>query len=255
MTAPRRAFVCSWDDGHPLDLKLAELLLRHGLRGTFFVPRRNREGLPVMGAPALRELHGQGFEIGSHTLDHVRLRPLRPAAARRQVRDGHDHVEQVLGRACNGFCYPGGSVPRAPETLFEGLSIGYARTVENLRFDLAWSRWHMPTGWQVYPHGRGTLLKNTVRKPTAWPAKLAAIHRLPAARPAPGGLPGLPGLLAGTPASARVLHLWGHSWEIERLNLWAALDRLLGEVAQAGFESLTLSELAQHARHPADIGS
>jgi hypothetical protein len=28
----------SWDDGHPSDLRVAELLIKHGLRGTFYVP-------------------------------------------------------------------------------------------------------------------------------------------------------------------------------------------------------------------------
>src|SRR5688500_11915407 len=37
----------SWDDGHPLDIRLAEMLARHGVAGTFYVPLRY-EGVPVM---------------------------------------------------------------------------------------------------------------------------------------------------------------------------------------------------------------
>ena len=33
----------SWDDGHPLDFKLAELLNKYNLKGTFYIPRSNAE--------------------------------------------------------------------------------------------------------------------------------------------------------------------------------------------------------------------
>ena len=28
----------SWDDGHPLDIRLAEMLARYGVLGTFYIP-------------------------------------------------------------------------------------------------------------------------------------------------------------------------------------------------------------------------
>src|SRR5262249_26496051 len=55
----------SWDDGHPLDLRVADLLARHGLRGTFYVPRTAEN--PTMTARQVRELSGT-FEVGGHTL-------------------------------------------------------------------------------------------------------------------------------------------------------------------------------------------
>jgi hypothetical protein len=30
----------SWDDGHPLDFRIADMLERYGLTGTFYVPSR-----------------------------------------------------------------------------------------------------------------------------------------------------------------------------------------------------------------------
>lgn len=33
----------SWDDGHPSDLKLAELLKRYDVPATFYIPIDNRE--------------------------------------------------------------------------------------------------------------------------------------------------------------------------------------------------------------------
>ena len=62
----------SWDDGHPSDLRVADLLDKHGLSATFYVPCANSEGRPVMVSSDVAEL-GRRFEIGGHTRDHVSL--------------------------------------------------------------------------------------------------------------------------------------------------------------------------------------
>lgn len=42
---PRRAVVTSsWDDGHPLDLRVADLLARCGVKGTYYVPGSGTPG-------------------------------------------------------------------------------------------------------------------------------------------------------------------------------------------------------------------
>ena len=101
------AFTTSWDDGHPLDLRVAELLARYGCAGTFYVPRRNVEGRSVMTTHELRTLDA-GFEIGGHTIDHVRLDRLQPIERRRQIVDGKRLLEDELGHAVEGFSYPWG---------------------------------------------------------------------------------------------------------------------------------------------------
>ena len=53
MTATLR-LTTSWDDGHPLDLRLADRLAARGFTGTFYVPRHNREGRPVLSAREVR---------------------------------------------------------------------------------------------------------------------------------------------------------------------------------------------------------
>jgi peptidoglycan/xylan/chitin deacetylase (PgdA/CDA1 family) len=60
-------FTLSIDDGHPLDLKIAELLKRYDIPATFYIPLHNSEGHPVLQTSALCEL-AKHFEIGSHTL-------------------------------------------------------------------------------------------------------------------------------------------------------------------------------------------
>src|SRR3974390_553944 len=60
----------SWDDGHPLDMKVAGLLMKYGLAATFYVPLRNRR--EVMDRDQLCELSSV-FEIGGHTVTHCDL--------------------------------------------------------------------------------------------------------------------------------------------------------------------------------------
>jgi hypothetical protein len=59
----------TFDDGHPSQLRTAiPALNRHGLRGTFYV---NPRGDYVEWLKPWREAHGQGHEIGNHTVQHV----------------------------------------------------------------------------------------------------------------------------------------------------------------------------------------
>ena len=59
--------VTSWDDGHPLDLRIAELLTRFGLTGTFYIARDYLdERITEAQIKALSCQH----EIGAHTLTH-----------------------------------------------------------------------------------------------------------------------------------------------------------------------------------------
>src|SRR5436189_5212479 len=76
----RAAYITtSWDDGHPLDLRVAELLAKYGLQGTFYVPQTADTG--TMTATQIREL-GSTFEIGAHTMHHLDF----TAATEQQVR-------------------------------------------------------------------------------------------------------------------------------------------------------------------------
>jgi peptidoglycan/xylan/chitin deacetylase (PgdA/CDA1 family) len=61
----------SWDDGHPLDLKLAELLHKYEIPATFYIPVDNVER-ECMSPQQIREI-AQSFDIGGHTYHHLVL--------------------------------------------------------------------------------------------------------------------------------------------------------------------------------------
>lgn len=237
-------FVCSWDDGHPLDRRLADMLCQRGLKATFYVPLRNREGRPVMSPADLRALADSGQEVGSHTADHRYLHDLGDEEALQQVREGREGLEQLLGRSVPGFCYPGGRLPAAGPRLLRRAGIGYARTVENLRTDLGFDRLAVPTTLQFYPHRAAVLARNALRQPRRLGAKAKLIaRRMRSGR----ALQALPQLLESLAADTEVFHLWGHSWEIDRLDAWGPLAAVLDAAKACASRTLSVEALVREA--------
>src|SRR5690349_12029041 len=82
-----------WDDGHPLDLRVAKMLAKHGLRGTFYVPRSAPNG--TMHAAQIREL-ASGFEIGAHTLEHVVLTRTNLDRVREEITGSRNWLADIV---------------------------------------------------------------------------------------------------------------------------------------------------------------
>lgn len=234
-------FISSWDDGHPLDHRIAALLQERGLRGTFYVPISNSEGRPVMRAAEIRKLAQDGFEIGSHTHDHVYLTRITGAQRQVQIQTGKDALEQILGQSVTGFCYPGGKQPSGIAQLLREAGISHARTVENLRSDARFDRYAIATTLQFYPHRRSTLWRNLARAPRPLMSKMTLIGQIPVDGNA---MDDMAGILSTCAQSDGVYHLWGHSWEIEQLGAWGKLARTLDSIAALKPQCMTVDEFA-----------
>lgn len=221
MTAALR-LTTSWDDGHPLDLRVAEILAKHGFSGTFYVPCHNCEGRPVLSTSELRTL-GASFEIGGHSLDHVPLIGLAVGYRDHQLRDSKRRIENELGHPITGFCYPGGMHDRGVRQAVREAGFRYARTVTNLSTDPPHDRFRVATTIQLFPHQPITYLKNYTWRGSwgerALPLAMCLRHRSIDAC--------LEALLELAAARGGVFHLWGHSWELEDRGLWGVLDRFL----------------------------
>ena len=109
MSKTNRTFVMttSWDDGHPLDLRVAELLAKSGLTGTFYVPRSSQK--PVMNHSQIREL-SNSFEIGAHTLEHVTIDRLPDREARIQLSGSREWIEELDWEKLPGLLFSGRKV-------------------------------------------------------------------------------------------------------------------------------------------------
>ena len=124
----------SWDDGHVLDLKLADLLDIYGVKATFYVcpPAQAGEGANLAGdklsGPQLRAL-SERFEIGAHTVTHPLLTTVDDDRARDEICLSKVQLEDVLGDSVISFCYPGGR--RLPQhvAMVEQAGFKLARTI------------------------------------------------------------------------------------------------------------------------------
>jgi peptidoglycan/xylan/chitin deacetylase (PgdA/CDA1 family) len=233
-------FVTSWDDGHPLDERLGGLLDRFGLKATFFVPIYNLEGYPVLSTQALRGLDGR-FEIGGHTLDHAPLTECSQTECARQIVEGKAALEQQLGHAVPGFCYPKGKWNIQVRATVMKAGFAYARTIENFRLDCGKDRFSMPTTMQIFPHGKKILLRNYIRHGHY----ITRFKALTIASKSKNWIDFLIKLLDADLDESSVLHVWGHSREIEEQNLWSELACLFSIVAAKHPRLCTISELVK----------
>jgi len=238
-------FTCSIDDGHPLDLKTAELLEKHGLYATFFIPIRNCEGDSVLGVTGIRQL-ARRFEVGSHTYDHRYLKTIDVWQAYHQINDGKKRLEDVVGARVNGFCYPGGRYRRRDVELVKACGFTYARTTMNLCFDAGEKPFEIPTTIQFYPHDRAVYLRNFVGSGNWFNRttglRLALVHE--------DWIRRLYAMFDHACRTGGVFHLWGHSKQIEQLAAWRQLDDFLRHVASSipRTACMTNEQLAARAR-------
>jgi peptidoglycan/xylan/chitin deacetylase (PgdA/CDA1 family) len=239
-------FTCSIDDGHPLDLKTAELLDKHGLKATFFVPIKNREGLQVMPRERLRDL-SQQFEIGSHTYDHCYLRDLDVRRTYYQIAHGKSRLEDLIGNEVAGFCYPGGKYRDKDIALVKACGFRYARTTANLFLDAGRRPFEMPTTVQFYPHRPEVYVRNFIRY-GHWIKRGAPLWMLVQEQ---DWMKRLHRLFDHACEHGGTFHLWGHSKQIEELRAWPQLNAFFGHVASRVGESGRLTNAQVAARMPA----
>lgn len=246
MSKTQRPFLMttSWDDGHPLDLRLAELLAKYGLAGTFYVPRVGQKA--VMNASEIREL-SKNFEIGGHTLEHVMVDRLSDSEASVQFSGSREWIEQLTGKRCRVFCFPSGKFRNRQLQLVRQAGFEAARTVELLstahprRVD---GLCVIPTTIQVFPHGPYAYAKNALSRfsvSVVFSPGSVLLSRDWAAL--------AKDLFLRTVERGGVFHLWGHSWEIDEQGQWENLEMFLTAMCQwrEQLKSVTNSELCAYA--------
>jgi peptidoglycan/xylan/chitin deacetylase (PgdA/CDA1 family) len=90
--------------------------------------------LPVnlmMSSREVRELADTGIEIGGHTVSHPILAGLDAAQARREMAEGKERLEQIVGKPLRLFAYPNGrpGTDYRPEHVQALKSLGFAGAV------------------------------------------------------------------------------------------------------------------------------
>jgi peptidoglycan/xylan/chitin deacetylase (PgdA/CDA1 family) len=228
---PRTFLTTSWDDGYPSDGRVARLLAKYGLRGTFYVPRTAETA--TMRPEAVRELAGS-FEVGGHTLNHVVLTEASDSQARDEIAGSKTWLEDLTGRPCPMFCPPKGKFASRHLDMIRTAGFAGVRTVELVSLDFprpTAALLVMPTTVQAFVHGRAAYARNFARRVGLRNLWLYMLHGrsrdwLTLSRR----------LLERTVRGGGVFHLWGHSWELDATGQWSRLEdalRLMAEYSHA----------------------
>jgi hypothetical protein len=212
----------SWDDGHPLDFRVAALLAKYGIRGTFYVPMTAPTG--TMREAQVREL-SCSFEIGAHTVHHVDLTRATEQDARQEIFDGKAWLEDSTGLPCSMFCPPFGRYSSEHLELIRQAGFRGLRSVELLSLDFPRSQGGVliqPTTIQAHPHGFSAYVRNMLRRRAWRNLWLYVCHGRSADWPKL-----VHSLFSQVLKRGGVFHLWGHSWELEETGHWQRLEEVL----------------------------
>jgi len=187
-------FVSSWDDGSKLDMRLAELLKKYSLPGIFYIPT-NCE----LSSDEILQLDANGFEIGCHTDTHPKdLKKLCTTEQRVEILRNKLWLEKLLDKQITNFCYPTGRYNEDTIMVLGQCGITEARTTVQGNTELPIDMYRIQTTVHVYPENA------RFNKPD-W-AKTARV------------------LLEKANSENGYFHIWGHSWEIHKFNLWDELE-------------------------------
>lgn len=219
----------SWDDGHQFDLRVAELLTKHRLQGTFYIPMTSENR--TMTVPHIREL-SRAFEIGAHTLHHAVLTEATDQQAWQEIADSKSWLENGTGLPCLMFCPPKGKYSSRHLNMIRKAGYLGVRSVEMVSLDFPRPKsglMLLPTTIQAHPHGLLAFARNSLKR-----AAFGNLWRFVAHGRSTDWPVLARSLLRQALKYGGVFHLWGHSWELQETGQWQRVDevlRFMGEFA------------------------
>lgn len=216
----------SWDDGHKLDLKLALILKKYGIRGTFYISPKNREFRreDLLTDEEIIKLN-EDFEIGAHTMTHPRLTKINKEEAFNEIIDSKKYLEKLLRKEIRCFCYPGGDYNEKIMGLVREAGFYYSRTMK--RFELHSARNLLLSGTTLEAH-RNSLL--TLPVDSLKILTISRFHLLEFIKNLNWGYLAK-GMFDQVEKNGGIYHLWGHSWVIDKCNEWGKLERVLSHIS------------------------
>lgn len=189
----------SWDDGEPQDYRLSQLLERHHLPATFYLP-----GYCTLDGDFIRELDDK-FEVGSHTFSHPMDMKLVPNQYL-EIMEGKRWLENIVGHEVRKFCYPRGRFNDETKKALRRAGVVQARTT---RIGV--------TQTPRNPYERDTTV-HVFNRP-----EYEGVHWLDYARQK----------LKEVKENGGYYHVWGHSWEIDKHADWSRLKELFHDMQKA----------------------
>lgn len=214
-----KALTFSYDDGMKQDVRLADMLTRYGLKGTFNLNSELfRQGSGMSQTDIEEHILRHGHEVAIHGSFHRAEGALRPIEGIREVLECRMELEQRYGRIIRGMAYPDSGIRMLHngadydkiKTYLQELDVAYARTLggDNDAFMLPtdWHQW-MPTARHDNPN------------------IMTYIQEFLNLKIEPGSY--------GSRRYPRLFYIWGHSFEFDRNDNWEHMEQICQKFAQA----------------------
>ncbi|MBE7030679.1 MAG: polysaccharide deacetylase [Ruminococcaceae bacterium] len=206
----KKALTLSYDDGVEQDIRLVEILNRHGLKGTFNINSGllSPEGTVhpkgkihrVMTKQQCLDLWKDSpHEVAVHSLTHPQLEILPPHLITRELLDDRRNIEQMFGTVTRGGAYPYGTYNQTVLDCMKACGLVYARTVRSTH------SFTIPQNWLELP---------------------ATCHHKDEA------LPELTDRFVNDtpPKTPWLFYVWGHSYEFEESDNWHIIEEFAAKV-------------------------
>lgn len=212
----------AWDDGAIEDIKIMDMSLKHNIPGIFFIPALNPER-GVMMKKDIRMI-SEGMEIGSHTYSHAYLTALSFDKAEQEMKSGKDFLEQLLGKEIPHFCFPGGRYNK--ELIIASKKYFVSARTADTGAVFSNNPFLVKPAFHFYDRGKRSLIFNGLKH-------FSPVFRLTLKNYFVAGyfdlIKKLISDLADFPHDTKII-IWGHSWEIQKFDLWKKLENLFEEL-------------------------
>ena len=201
----RKAVTLSYDDGHAVDLKFADIISKAGLKCTFNLNSNVLRKNVITDEEIQEKILDRGHEVAVHGYLHTAPSAQRPIEGIKEVLNCRLELEERFDRIILGMAYPDRSVRFCDngtsyeiiKAYLQSLDIAYARTVggdnDDFRLPEDWHCW-MPSVHHNNP------------KVLEYIDKFLNIEFTKAKLP------------------PRLFYMWGHAFEFDRANNWDHLD-------------------------------
>jgi peptidoglycan-N-acetylglucosamine deacetylase len=204
----------SWDDGQETDVRLAKLLTKYNMKGTFYVTQNYKK--PLLPEKIIEINHNH--EIGAHTLNHPILTKITLEEAEKEIIGSKIYLENLLNHSVNMFCYPCGIYNEGIKQLVKKNGFIAARTCKTGNFEFPSDKYE----WQISLHlSNGSplltsmiILKNNLPLNSFFDWELRAKY-----------------LFDMFVKKGGIFHIWGHSWEFEEKSEWEKLERVVDYIS------------------------
>lgn len=199
-----KTLTLSYDDGVEQDIRLVEILDKHGIKCTFninsgrFAPEgkvypEGKIHRPMTKSQATALYSNSGHEVAVHTYTHPWLETLPKTQVINEVMEDRKALEEQFGGVIRGMAYPYGTYNDDVVDVLRDCGILYSRTT------VSTNSFSIPTDWLRLPatcHHKSSQLMELAEK----------------------------FVTAKSDGKPIMFYLWGHSYEFEEKNNWNVIE-------------------------------